>query len=191
MRTGIEEQYDAQSDIFVQPGDCRFATGPDSRLISRGIQSCVALAVHIPKHNTAALLRFSWPGSAPASAEHVPVEERAWLSGESAIPALFARLRAMGTTNGDMSVYAVGGAAVSNTPGAGAQNVPSGKSNELAMRRLLWREGVLLKGEDVGGSSARTVWFEAGSGRIIVRTQSCSARPAVHREGAKLWHFAS
>jgi chemotaxis protein CheD len=41
-----------------------------------------------------------------------------------------------------------------------------GKRNYLAMRRILWKAGVLLHGEAVGGASSRSVKLEIGSGKL-------------------------
>lgn len=182
MRPEIQEQRSAQLEIVVQPGDCRFSTDPNCRLITRRVESSMVLAVHVPRLELAALLRFTAPDSRVN-----PAQTNAWMFADTAIPLLFNRLRAIGIGSRDLSVYAIGGA-VSTEEEAG----PSGKSNILAMRRLLWREGVLLKGEDTGRNAPRTVWFEAKSGRIIVRTLPCGGFSAAHSsEGATLCHFAS
>src|SRR5581483_270137 len=156
MPTAIQEQEpESEGDIIVGPGDCRFSTDQSCRLITRGLQSCIAIAVHAPKLATAALLRFSLPGvSLHAPLLAVPQRDDSWMFAETAIPLLFARLRAMGAANQDLSVYAIGGSA---GPKADSTSV-TGKSNELAMRRFLWREGVLLNGEDTGGMCSRSVW---------------------------------
>ncbi len=41
-----------------------------------------------------------------------------------------------------------------------------GKRNYLAMRRILWKAGVLLYGEAVGGATSRSVKLEIGSGKL-------------------------
>ncbi len=188
MQAQIEEQRDAQIEIVVPPGDCRFSTDSNCRLITRRVESCIAVAVHVPKLKLAALLRFIAPSSATEPAQPDLGQINPWLFGDTGIPLLFARLRSIGLTNQDLSVYAIGGAVAAEEDASG----PSGKSNELTMRRLLWREGVLLKGDDTGGHAARSVWLDAGTGRIIVRTQPCASRAAARVEdGARLCHFAS
>lgn len=188
MRAQVQEQKNAQVEIMVKPGDCRFSTDPNCRLISRRIQSSIALAVHVPKLKLGALLRFVAPNSAINPAQTNP-----WLFADTAIPLLFTRLRAIRVTNHDLSVqdlsvYAIGGSAVGTEDDSGV----SGKSNDLAMRRLLWREGVLLNGADTGGTTARSVWLDAASGRILVSSQPVAAVPAARlSKGVKLCHFAS
>lgn len=182
MRPQMQQERDAPLEIVVPPGDCRFSTDPNCRLITRRVDSDVALAVHVPKLKLAALLRFVASDSAMDRAEKNP-----WMFADTAIPLLFARLRAIGLKHQDLLVYAIGGAASIAEDGSSI----SGKSNDLAMRRLLWREGVLLRGEDTGGTVPRSVWLEAATGRIIVRTQPCVRAGARATAGAEICHFAS
>ena len=41
-----------------------------------------------------------------------------------------------------------------------------GRRNYQAMRKILWKAGVLLHGEAVGGVRSRTVRLEIGSGKV-------------------------
>lgn len=166
----------AAADIIVAADECRFTTDADCRLISRDLNSSVAVAVHAPKIGLAALLRFSQPDSAQAA------EGNPWVCADTAIPLFFDAIREMGAAHRDLSVYAAGGAFAT----------AEGKANVLALRRLLWREGILLKGSDTGGSVSRSLWLEAGSGRIIVRSHNKPARIERHSAmGDQVWHFAS
>jgi len=45
-----------------------------------------------------------------------------------------------------------------------------GKRNTLAVRKALWKAGLMVHGEDVGGSSSRTVRLDLSDGRVWVRT---------------------
>lgn len=182
MPAPTQEQQNAQIEIIVPPGDCRFSPDPNCRLITRRIESSIALAVHVPKLRLGALLRFTAPNSAIDPSQTSP-----WVFADTAIPLFLERLRSIGLSNRDLLVYAIGGAA-----GVEGEAGASGKSNDLAMRRLLWREGVLLSGDDTGGSATRSVWLDAGTGRIIVRTQPRTSVPSVPlQEGVQLCHFAS
>ena len=44
-----------------------------------------------------------------------------------------------------------------------------GKRNQLAMRKILWKAGVMLHGEEIGGTVSRTVKLEVATGRFWVR----------------------
>src|SRR5581483_7961869 len=144
MRSAMLQQADIAADLLVAADECRFTTDADCRLISRDLRSSVAVAVHAPKIGLAALLRFSRPDSEEAS------ETNPWACADTAIPLFFAAVREMGVEYRDLSVYAAGG----------AFDTAEGKSNVLALRRLLWREGILLKGSDTGGNVSRSLWLE-------------------------------
>jgi len=45
-----------------------------------------------------------------------------------------------------------------------------GKRNYAAMRKIFWRNNVLIKAEDVGGMINRTVRLEMATGRVWMKT---------------------
>jgi chemotaxis protein CheD len=44
-----------------------------------------------------------------------------------------------------------------------------GKRNQLALKKLLWKAGLMLHGEETGGDLSRTVRMEVASGRTFLR----------------------
>jgi chemotaxis protein CheD len=44
-----------------------------------------------------------------------------------------------------------------------------GERNYTVLRRLLWKNGILIAGEDVGGSLPRTMYLEMATGRTLVK----------------------
>ena len=44
-----------------------------------------------------------------------------------------------------------------------------GKRNYLAARKILWKAGILISAEAVGGEVSRTTRLEVGTGRMWVR----------------------
>jgi chemotaxis protein CheD len=146
--------------IVVGPGEYQFASG--ERLVTFQLQSCIALAMRVPRLRMAAMLRFALPDSAmdPDLAEREP-----WLFADTGIPLALRYLRELGASDREISIHAVGAAAV---PGSGTL-ASVAKTNELAMRRILWKEGLLLDGDDIGGSLPRSVWFETRTGTVMVR----------------------
>ncbi|MBV8811657.1 MAG: chemotaxis protein CheD [Acidobacteriaceae bacterium] len=143
--------------------------------------SCVALAVHIPVLEIAALLRFSLPDPEICSIEHT---KGRWLYGSTAIPLLFSRIEAHGVSREDVSVWAIGGSDVFSESGIGSQNV-------RALRKILRQESITLQGEDLGGTLVRSLWFNPEGGRLIVRMRQNPDASAVGESGASLQTKAS
>ncbi len=169
------------ANIEVAPADCKFAA-PGFRLITRDLTSGVALAVHIPVLEIAALLRFSLPDPETSASDS---SEGRWLYANTAIPLLFSRIEAHGVSRDDVSVYAIGGSdPSSDEPGVGALNV-------LAVRKILEQERIPLAGEDLGGTLIRSLWFDAEGGRLIIRTRQYPDARAVTDSNASLQTKAS
>lgn len=42
-----------------------------------------------------------------------------------------------------------------------------GKRNVLILRKILWKNRIVPRAEDVGGTYSRTVWVEVGTGRVF------------------------
>ncbi len=45
-----------------------------------------------------------------------------------------------------------------------------GNRNFIALKKLLWKNGVLLRGQDVGGNKARTVSLRIADGMVVVKS---------------------
>lgn len=43
-----------------------------------------------------------------------------------------------------------------------------GERNYTILRKLLWKNNILLEAEDIGGTISRTVFFEISSGRTVI-----------------------
>jgi chemotaxis protein CheD len=80
-----------------------------------------------------------------------------------------------------MVVRLTGGAQVLDSQGV----FQIGKRNYLAARKILWKAGILVAAEAVGGEVSRTTRLEVGSGRLWVREGGAMERELVRSNGAK------
>src|SRR5579884_246287 len=151
----------ALETLVVGPGECEIAT--EGRLVTRRLESCVAIAAHIPRLGLAAMLRISLPDSAmdPSLASREPC-----LFADAGVPVLLERIAQYGGKKEEALVWAIGAATV----GAGALTSVV-KQNEQAVRQAIAKAGLRLAGEDFGGSASRSVWLESIGGRLIVSAE--------------------
>lgn len=170
MGRTMQLQTTEVSEANVRPGDCRFSTEGACRLVTYGLGADVAITAHAPSVGLSALLRFVYPDSRvdPGKAKDNP-----WLFADTGISLLLSTLRKCGAKNEDIQVQAIGGANV-----AAEVTDVNGRSNDLAARKALWSEGVLLKSDDLGGDAKRTVWFDAANDRLMVRSDTRGAKAA-------------
>jgi chemotaxis protein CheD len=84
---------------------------------------------------------------------------------DTGVPLLFRTAYTRGAEKRRLTVYLAGGAQLMNDDGI--FNI--GKRNYLAVRKILWKAGVLIHGESVGGTRSRTVRLELASGSFLLR----------------------
>ena len=142
--------------------DCRIGDMPSQVLATYALGSCIGLAVHDAKAGVGGLLHFMLPDSA---IDRDRSRDNPWMFADTGIPMLLERLCARGASKRRLTVRAAGGASMMDQ-----ENVfDIGRRNYLAMRKILWRAGVLVHGEAVGGVRSRTVRLEIGSGKFLIQ----------------------
>ena len=148
--------------IVVGMADCRVAAAPDEVLATFALGSCIGLSMYDGKAGVGGMLHYMVPDSTidPARGRITPC-----MFADLGIPLLLQQMRAKGAHPRNLVAHAAGGASIMDP-----NNIfDIGKRNYLALRKLLWKTGVLLSGEAVGGNHSRSVRLEIGSGRLWVR----------------------
>ena len=148
--------------LTVGVGDCKVSNAAESVLTTYALGSCIAVAIHDPVAAVGGLLHYMLPESSlnPEKASQNP-----FMFADTGIPLLFHAAYGLGAEKRRLVVRAVGGAQVMDENGV--FNI--GKRNHLALRKILWKAGVMLHGEEVGGTSSRTVRLEVDTGRFWIR----------------------
>jgi chemotaxis protein CheD len=176
------------ANIVVGMADCQISKSRDQVLVTYALGSCIAVAIHDPVAGVGGMLHYMLPESAISPAK---AGENPYMFADTGIPLLFRRAYEYGAEKRRLVVRVAGGAQVMDSQGV--FNI--GKRNYLPLRKILWKAGVLVQGEDVGGNASRTVRLEVGSGRFWLRgpgsteqelAPSCSAT-----KGANPWPSAS
>jgi chemotaxis protein CheD len=139
--------------------DCRVADGEGQVLATYALGSCIGLAIYDPQAKVGGLLHFMLPDSTIDSARG---KANPYMFADTGIPRLLEKVCAMGAVKRRLIVRAAGGAQMMDQ-----ENVfEIGKRNYLAMRKLLWKVGILVHAEAVGGMRSRTVRLDLGTGKF-------------------------
>jgi len=149
--------------------DCAVTNDAGQSLITYALGSCIAIAIHDRTANVGGLLHFMLPDSSmnPAKAQANP-----WVFADTGIPLLFQQAYQFGADKRRLHVYLLGGAQIVNS----SDDFNIGKRNHLAARKILWKAGVMVHGETVGGNVARTVRLEVGTGKVFWRSPGQAER---------------
>jgi len=150
------------SQLVVGVGDCRVSNDPENILVTYALGSCIAVTIHDPVAKVGGLLHFMLPESGldRDKAQHNP-----FMFADTGIPLLFHGAYELGAEKRRLVVAAAGGAQMMDQQGV--FNI--GKRNCLTMRKIFWKAGVMVRAEDLGGLSSRTVRLEVASGRVSLR----------------------
>jgi len=172
--------------IVVGMADCRIGDAPGQVLATYALGSCIGLAVYDPKALVGGLLHFMLPDSAidPAKGRENP-----YMFADTGIPLLLSQVCGRGASRRRLLVHAAGGAQFMDQQCV----FEIGKRNYLAMRRILWKAGMLLHGQVVGGTTSRTMRLEIATGRLWLQeggVQRELAPPSPQR-GGTTWPIGS
>ena len=87
--------------------------------------------------------------------------------GDTGIPALFRAAYKLGGGKRNIIVKVVGGSQLLDDNGA--FNI--GKRNYVMLRKIFWKNGILIEAEDIGGSISRTVRLDVATGRLTIKSR--------------------
>ena len=147
------------TQIVVGVADCHVSDNPDGVLATYALGSCIAIAIHDPVAGIGGLLHFMLPES---NIDRDRAQNNPFMFADTGIPLLFRHVLGRGADRKRVVVHLAGGARMVDE--AGVFNI--GKRNYLAAKKLLWKNGLMIHGEAVGGTTSRTVRLEVASGRF-------------------------
>lgn len=149
--------------LVVGVGDCIVSGDDGAELVTYALGSCIAVAIWDPVSHVSGLLHFMLPDSSVD--RDGGGRDHPFRYADTGTPLLFRSAYRLGAEKSRLVVRLAGGAAVVDD--RGIFNI--GARNLAALRKILWKAGVLVKGEEVGGNVSRTVRLEPASGRFLVR----------------------
>ncbi|MCA1987918.1 MAG: chemotaxis protein CheD [Desulfarculus sp.] len=155
--------------ITVGVGDLAVSNQKGYEIVTHSLGSCIGVLVHDPSAGVGGLLHLMLPESSlnPERARQQPA-----VFADTGLPLLFKSAYDLGAKKGRMRVVVVGGSQLLDQ--SGRFNI--GQRNYAAVRKIFWRNNVLIDVEDVGGQVNRTVGLEVSTGRIWLKVNSGETR---------------
>lgn len=153
------------NELIVGISDLKVSKNPQDVLVTYALGSCVAVAVYDPKVKVGGLLHFMLPDSSldVHKAKAMPA-----MFADTGITLLFKSCYAVGADKKRMIVKVAGGASILDD----TNYFRIGQKNITAMRKIFWRNNVLIDGEDTGENFNRTIRLELANGRCILKSSN-------------------
>lgn len=152
-------------DAVVGIAEMRLAADPDTTLVTYALGSCLGIAVHDPVAGIGGLLHVMLPSS---EIDRDRAHENPFMFVDTGVPEMFRACYRAGAAKERMVVKVAGGSYAA--PDEAADRFQIGKRNVLTLRKLLWKNGVIVRAEDVGGQrTSRHMALHVGTGEVIVK----------------------
>lgn len=150
--------------ITVGISEMAVSAEPGETLITYSLGSCVGLSLYDTAARIGGLIHSMLPLSKidPAKAKAAPC-----MFVDTGVPALLQALFDRGAQRKTLVAKVAGGSHIMDEKGI--FNI--GERNCTVLRKLLWKNEILVSGEDVGGSVPRTMSLDMGTGRTTLKIQ--------------------
>ena len=152
--------------VIVGMADVKVTDKPDDTLITYALGSCLGIIVHDPVARVAGLLHVMLPSS---QIDEAKARAQPAMFVDTGVPLLFRECYRLGARKERMTVTVAGGSFSGNSEADDSFQI--GKRNMLTLRKLLWKNGVLIHADDTGGvQQSRTMSVHVASGLVQLRT---------------------
>ena len=148
--------------LVIGIGEFAVSNRPGDVIVTHALGSCIAVCIYDPRAGVAGMLHFLLP---EASINPERARQQPGVFADTGIPLLFEAAYQYGLNQKRAVVTLVGGAEMTQQTGS---SFGTGRRNALAAKNVLWRAGVFVSGQEIGGSGARTLYLSVADGRIEV-----------------------
>jgi len=149
--------------ITVNISDMKVSSNPEDVLVTYSLGSCVGVTLYDPLQKIGGLIHCMLPLSKvdPERAKEVP-----YMFVDTGLPLMLQTLINMGANKNRIVAKVAGGAVLLDDNGM----FRIGERNHIVVRKLLWKNNILISSEDVGGTIARTVYLQINDGKTIIKS---------------------
>jgi len=160
----VQRAAGTPTQIIVDISDLQVTEDPNAMLVTFALGSCIAVILHDPVRGAGGMIHYMLPLSTncPEKAESRPA-----MFADTGIPLLFESMYSLGCKKQDLVVKVAGGGTLHDDKGI--FNI--GQRNYTVLRKMFWKNNVLIAAEDVGGAKSRTARLWVAGGRVTISSQ--------------------
>jgi chemotaxis protein CheD len=155
----------AQGNLnVVGVGDAAVSSCSGDVLITYSLGSCIGLTLYDPAARVGGLLHAQMPLSTTSPDK---ARERPAMFVDTGVAGLLQAVLELGASRRTL-IACVAGAA-SNLGDSTFFEI--GRRNHVVLRKMLWKNDIMIAGEEVGGTVSRTLSLDMSAGRTILKRQ--------------------
>jgi len=143
----------------------RISQDPEDLLVAPNLGSCVGVAIYDPIGKRGGLIHCLLPLS---KTDPIKAANNPCMYVDTGVTTLLERLIGLGADKKRLIITAAGGANINDDGGVFA----IGKKNCTILKKILWKNNLLLRGEHIGEDYCRTISLSIATGQVSVKTPS-------------------
>lgn len=157
-------QQETCKKLHINVGIAQYSesSDPEVTLYAPHLGSCLGVAIFTPRFNKVSLIHCLLP---MAKSDPEKAKENPYMYVDSGVGLVINNLIKEGAAKNELQIYVAGGANINDLNGV----FEIGKNNFTVLRKLLWKNGLLIKGECVGGTSSKTIFMSPIDGKAKVK----------------------
>ena len=149
----------------VGVADMKTSSERGDLIITHALGSCLGVTVHDPVAYVGGMLHVMLPLS---TIDPVKADRNPFMFVDTGFPKLLIECFKAGAQKQRLEIRVAGGANSRNREEDDFFQI--GKRNLIILRKLLWKNRLLMKSYDVGGSNSRTMSLEIGTGTVMIKS---------------------
>lgn len=143
----------------------KVSTEPKEMLVTYSLGSCVGLALYDPLREVGGMCHTMLP---LAKMDPNKAGRRPCMFTDTGILKLLESLYSQGADRRRLSAKLAGGGEPLDT----VRSSRIGSRNHTIARKILWKNGILISGEDIGGRAPKTLFLDMMTGKVSVKSQN-------------------
>jgi chemotaxis protein CheD len=148
--------------LVVGISDMQISRDPGEMLITYSLSSCIGLVMYDPVNKIGGMLHSMLPIS---KIDEKKARENPFMFTDTGVVNLLQTLFDMGVRRKDLIVKVAGAATLLDEKGL----FRIGERNYTVLRKILWKNNILIESENIGGNTPRTLSLYINTGRTTVR----------------------
>ncbi len=152
--------------IIIGIGEYAISTDSKDILKTFALGSCVAVIIYNVTKKAAGMIHVALPNS---SVNEEKAKKNPGYFVDTGLPLLLQKMNGNLNTS-KLQIKIIGGSNIMDAKG----HFDIGKRNVLAIKKYLWKKGLGVIAEDIGGNISRTVSVKVKTGEIIITSKGKS-----------------
>ena len=160
---------------IVDIADMKISGNPGDILVTYSLGSCVGLAVYDPVVRIGGMIHCMLPLS---KVDKEKAKQRPFMFVDTGMQQMLDQLFSSGVRKSRLKIAVAGGAHILNDDSI----FKIGERNFTVLRKILWKNSMLMNVQDVGGNVSRTIRLHIGSGKFTVKSQGTEVHYELPKE---------